>query len=202
MFTIKPKAHKRNNSAKRVTFCKHLKNKTMCAVCVHEANEGVFLCNFKERLMWNFRFQSILMKMDEKDAMVIAKRVYVEMRGRQPAYGTELFMMANATRDCIKAIDMWVPDAFQIWQEETFDQEFEDVMGDLKAVDEAPIVTEDGRRSVRLGEAVEYPSAPVLKPLSADLKALNVDEFMLGERFPEVNLPCMDDTEECFSCGA
>lgn len=84
--------------------------------------------------MWSFRFVSIRSRhqVDSGEVQRISKATFIRMKGRHPNYGTELFQFVNTTRQALKESDDWVPDAFQIWQEEQFDMEMEKIIDEIK----------------------------------------------------------------------
>lgn len=157
---------------------------------------------FTTNLMWNLRFGSILCKMTEEQMLFEAKKTFVLITGRQPHYGSELFEYVNISRQCFRVVDEWVPDAFQIWQEEQFDQEVGAILAEIRdAVKEPREVTP---------EREDIWKKPAVVQKKVNKKTV---KFGVPPLFPEISEPMgvgfLDEALEndgveadaCFSCS-
>lgn len=115
----------------------------------------------EERLRWSLRFKWVKDPPKFKDAAEIGKRLFVELNGRHPNYGGELYKYCNTLRKVYSEVDDWIPDAFQIWQEEEFDREVEEIMQKINAYEETK---ERARQHV---DKIVPPGAPLLKAMEA-----------------------------------
>ena len=199
----------------------------MCAVYNRDNETLEQWVEFEETLMWTFRYMSILDKITQDECQRLAKMKFHELFGRHPHYGTELFRFVNTTRKVAREFDAWVPDAFEIWQEEQFNMEMEGVLDDLalmendvarnsKAKPERDPFQEWSRdqkkkRFSKYDSVFQsksfMPKAPLqrAKPVPADLaEELENDKLDLNATCHGAfkGLDIVNDDDQCLSCGA
>lgn len=162
----------------RATFCKHLIGKMNCPVCANENNlaeqETMFWEDFSNRLAWTVRYKSLLIKQSVHDSMLEASRIFYELKGRRPHYGSEMYKFVASSNKVLKEADSWLPDPLEIWQEQEYH-------GMLKPIfDEMIIVLETDE---------------IDKKLELDSRRFN---HMMQGPIEEGT----DSDEDCLACGA